>query len=95
MVGLWERDDVNKKPNKVVVKQQWKKLSSLEDEAMWLKLMSGTGTKHTVKMYKDVFLEKGQGAVKDFDDEGIDIGRIFLEFCEGGDFTKFIMNTYR
>lgn len=95
LVGLWKRDDKSMKPNKVVVKQQLKNLKSMQEEARYLKLMSGTGSNHMVKMYKEMFKEVGLGTAEVFDNVGIPVGRIFLEFCEGGDFQKFVMGTYR
>jgi hypothetical protein len=94
MVGLWERGgDVM--PKRMVVKQQAKYLDQFVEEGRYLQMMGKTGSKHVVRMFKRVFTERGQGTVKGFDEMGAVVGRMFLEYCEGGDFYGFVMSMYR
>lgn len=83
---------------KVVVKQSGPAYDGptwLAEEARYLKALGSSGTDHIVKLYKeDCFLETGLGSSDLFDPLGEKVGRIFLEFCEGGDFTAFLKDVY-
>jgi serine/threonine protein kinase len=85
--------------NKVVVKQTASKYSRavefLKQEGYFLKLLKGTGPKHLVKIYKDVVVESGGGTIDEYGVVGQDIARFFMEYCDGGDFRKFLRNMYK
>lgn len=83
------------KPRRMVVKQQAKSLDKLEEEAGFLRLIGGTGSSHVVRLFRGVFRDRGQGTVAGFDEMGISVGRMYLEYCEGGDFGGFVMGMYR
>jgi hypothetical protein len=103
LAGLWELPDTpenkGRKLRQVVVKQAGGSkhaVDLLQAEARFLMLFRQTGTKHVVKMYRRFYTEKGQGAIPSTDPGGGEVGRIFLEYCQGGDFAGLLraMNKY-
>jgi len=101
VVGLFERaeDSRTSGPRRVVIKQACSRtnaiaIQSLRDECRFLYVLGRTNTKHILKMYKTVVMERALGTSLKYDIEFSDVARIFLEYCEYGDFNKFLKESY-
>jgi hypothetical protein len=94
MVGLWEDLDSGKK---VVVKQAGGKANVVqapEKEAKFLQMVGKSGSQQIIDMIGDKFYkDRRQSGIP-----GLDVGdvaRLYLEFCEGGDFAQFLRAAYK
>jgi len=102
IAGLWKNSDFeyvdDQQISQLVVKQTSSRPSSmdqLENEARWLIILRGTGTSHIVRMYKELYKEMGAGTRAFRDSTSSLVGRIFLEYCKGGDFDQYIRAMYK
>ena len=104
VAGLWERPDTveNKgvRLRQVVVKQAGGRknvVDALREEGRLLGLFKGVadgvGTKHVPRIYRTFFTEMGLGTIPEMDPRDGEVGRIFLEYCQGGDFAGFLRAT--
>ncbi|KUJ18677.1 kinase-like protein [Mollisia scopiformis] len=99
-VGLFKHVGSNPRvPSHMVVKQVFAEgVNELANESRLLRMLTGTGTKHVVKLYKAFERVMGTGATGedtfdalpfDEDDGEVDdarmVGRMYIEYVEGGD----------
>ncbi|KAF8856745.1 kinase-like protein [Acephala macrosclerotiorum] len=98
IAGLWTFEDtaVNKGPaiKNVVVKQSGASpmdVKAMRGEAEIMKLFANRDTRHIVKIYREFVAEMVNGQVDPIGNgRGTYIARIFIEYCEGGDFRSFL-----
>ncbi|KAH6674560.1 kinase-like domain-containing protein [Halenospora varia] len=99
IVGLWESTTglINSrtgKPAKIVVKQSGGPDKSLREESNLLKeIRDKTNTYHVVRLEAEYFEEVGQ-ATSNWDRGDQLVSRIFLEFCENGDMSRFLKSMH-
>ena len=68
LVGLWEYQGNNVRfPRNMVIKQGYDDLESMAWESKLLRQLTGTGTKHVVKLYKGYHRDGGTGTSDQFD----------------------------
>lgn len=88
--GLWEYKGRKKRNiTKVAIKQSGD-LESLETEARFMRTVAASGSRHALKIYRDIMYDYADIAdlYRGF------IGRIYLEFMEGGDLMGYMQKTY-
>jgi len=97
--------DDDTRPKNIVVKQAGPDtLLDLMQEARMLRQVGKTGSVHFVKLLKDYYEEGGTGTEKYFDpspwiqgdgespkryEQRLEVGRIYLEYCSGGDLNRY------
>lgn len=65
-------------------------------EDQWLRRFKNAGgIKHIIDTYKSIYVGPGRGIHYYMDNANKDIGRIYLEYCEGGDFVRYSKSIYR
>lgn len=89
LVGVWEYTDQQGGQRRVVVKQSKGKNNSLKGESKILSRVAETRTRHVVRILKKYHEERGTGS-STWDPEGEWVSRIYLEYCQGGDFNNHI-----
>jgi hypothetical protein len=104
IVGLWDyKGDNAKMPKHMAVKQGIDR-NGMAWESRMLKILTGSGSNHIVKIYKSMYAAGGTGTMLGtdrlpFDYKGnynkdYEVYRYYLEYCENGDLSSYSQSLY-
>lgn len=59
-----------------------------------MEALSRTGSKHVLRLCHNVIEDRGRGTIRDIDNDEETVGRLFLEYCSGGNFKDYTQKCY-